>query len=191
MSGFDDAFRRVIGHEGGYVNHPRDPGGETKFGITKRTYPDLDIRNLTLDDAKAIYRRDFWNKLRLDEMPAEIGFDLFDAAINHGRGNAIRFLQRAAGVAADGVVGPVTLAAINDADPQALLARFNGHRLEFFSDLSRWDTFGKGWARRVAANLQAVPDGARGDAETRLERLEAFRAAILRAVNSEQANTGA
>lgn len=154
---FDDAFRTLIGHEGGYVNHPDDPGGETKFGITKRTYPDEDIRDMTLARAKVIYRRDFWDRVRGDELPYPIAFQLFDAAVNSGRGNAIRWMQAAAGVAADGKFGPLTLAAILRADPEGLMARFNGHRLMFMTNLSTWKSFGKGWARRVARNLMGVP----------------------------------
>lgn len=143
---FDQAFEAVIGHEGGYVNNPRDPGGETKFGISKRSYPDLDIKGLTLDSAKALYKRDFWDTLRAEELPTELRFHLFDAAVNSGRGNAVRWLQRAAGVADDGYFGPITLRAINTASPNALTARFNGERLYFMTCLSTWPEFGRGWA---------------------------------------------
>lgn len=156
MSNFDTAFEALIGHEGGYVNHPKDPGGETKFGITKRTYPGEDIRNLTLDRAKAIYKRDFWDKVRGDEMPYPIAFNLFDGAVNSGAGNAIRWMQRAAGVADDGTLGPRSMAAILAMSPAALAARYNGQRLKFMADLGTWSTFGKGWARRVAGNLMAL-----------------------------------
>lgn len=84
MSAFDDAFDAVIGVEGGYVNNPADPGGETKYGITKRSYPNLDIANLTLDDAKAIYLRDYWSPLNLDSAPYSVALLLFDAAVNQG-----------------------------------------------------------------------------------------------------------
>ena len=155
MSDFDHAFKALIGHEGGYVNHPKDPGGETKFGITKRTYPDEDIRNLTIDRAKALYKRDFWDKVRGDDLPYVVAFNLFDAAVNSGVGNAVRWLQRALDVADDGKLGPLTFAAALQVDPEALAARFNGHRLRFMTGLSTWPTFGKGWARRIAANLGA------------------------------------
>lgn len=87
---FDAAFKALIDHEGGYVNHPKDPGGETKFGITKRSYPHLNIRDLTLDDARAIYRRDFWDRLQCDALPVAARFQVFDAAVNSGPGNAAR-----------------------------------------------------------------------------------------------------
>lgn len=154
---FDKAFEQLIGHEGGYVFDPRDPGGETKFGISKRSYPTLDVRALTLADAKALYRRDFWERAQCDKMPPELAFDVFDAAVNSGIGQAIRWLQRAVGVADDGRVGPLTLAALQrEADTSAVRARFSGHRLDFMTRLSTFEVFGKGWSRRIAANLQQV-----------------------------------
>ena len=154
---FDQVFDKLISHEGGYVNDPHDPGGETKFGISKRSYPALDIASLTLVDAKAIYKRDFWDRAQCDKMHPDLAFDLFDGAVNSGIGQAIRWLQRAVGVADDGVVGPLTLASINrENDTSAVQARFNGHRLAFMTNLSTWQAFGKGWARRIAVNLQSV-----------------------------------
>lgn len=150
---FDQAFERVIGHEGGYVNDQRDPGGETKYGISKRSYPNVDIKNLMLDQAKAIYRRYYWDRLHMDELPPAIRFDLFDAAVNSGVGTAAKFLQRAAGTAPDGVIGKLTIAAANDIDPQLLDKRMAGHRLRYLCDLNTFPTFGKGWVRRVASNL--------------------------------------
>ncbi|MBK6594356.1 MAG: glycoside hydrolase family 108 protein [Burkholderiales bacterium] len=154
---FDQVFDKLINHEGGYVFNPHDPGGETKFGISKRSYPHLDIHSLTLADAKTIYRRDFWDRAQCDKMHPDLAFDLFDGAVNSGIGQAIRWLQRAVGVADDGVVGPLTLASINrENDTSAIRARYSGHRLDFMTRLSTWDVFGKGWARRIASNLQSV-----------------------------------
>ena len=154
---FDQAFDKLINHEGGYTFNPHDPGGETKFGISKRSYPHLDIHSLTLADAKTIYRRDFWDRAQCDKLHPDLAFDLFDGAVNSGIGQAIRWLQRAVGVADDGVVGPLTLASINrENDTSAIRARYNGHRLDFMTRLSTWDVFGKGWARRIAFNLQSV-----------------------------------
>ena len=153
---FDAAFKALIDHEGGYVNHPKDPGGETKFGITKRSYPHLNIRDLTLDDARAIYRRDFWDRLQCDALPLAARFQVFDAAVNSGPGNAARWLQAAAGVAQDGLIGPATRQAIDAMHPAALVARFNAARLLSMTSLSTWPTFSRGWARRIAANLQEV-----------------------------------
>ncbi len=153
---FEQAFDKLIGHEGGYVNDPRDPGGETKFGISKRSYPHLNIAALTLEQAKEIYRLDYWDRARCSELPPDVAFQLFDTAINSGIGQAVRFLQRAAGVADDGQVGPLTMRAVRALDEEALAARFNGHRLDFMTRLSTWDVFGKGWARRVAKNLMEI-----------------------------------
>ena len=153
---FDAAFKALIDHEGGYVNHPKDPGGETKFGITKRSYPHLNIRDLTLDDARAIYRRDFWDRLQCDALPLAARFQVFDAAVNSGPGNAARWLQAAAGVAQDGLIGPATRQAVDAMHPAALVARFNAARLLFMTSLSTWPTFSRGWARRIAAILQEV-----------------------------------
>ena len=154
---FDQVFDKLINHEGGYVFNPHDPGGETKFGISKRSYPHLDIHSLTLADAKTIYKRDFWDRAQCDKLHPDLAFDLFDGAVNSGIGQAIRWLQRAVGVADDGVVGPLTLASINrENDTSAIRARYNGHRLDFMTRLSTWDVFGKGWARRIASNLKSV-----------------------------------
>jgi len=148
---FDTAFSRLIDSEGGYTNNPADPGGETKFGISKRSYPDVDIANLTLDGAKAIYMRDFWNPLG-DAHPA-IKFQCFDFAVNSGIGTAIRKLQLAVGVADDGHWGPQSAAALAGMDLNDVLMRFAAQRLIFMTSLSTWDSFGKGWARRIAKDL--------------------------------------
>lgn len=125
---FDQCFDLLMGHEGGYVNDARDPGGETNWGISKRSYPNVDIRNLTQDGAKAIYHRDFWTAMNCDALPAPLALVVFDTAVNSGRTRANAFLQD------------------NPADWRAYLA----DRLTFFTDLKTWGDFGKGWARRVA-----------------------------------------
>ncbi|MEY5098191.1 MAG: hypothetical protein RJA36_910 [Pseudomonadota bacterium] len=150
---FDTAFERLIGHEGGYVNDPRDPGGETKFGISKRAYPGENIASLTLERAKELYRRDYWCPAGCDAVPVAIRFDLFDMAVNAGVKAAVRTLQLAAGADADCVLGTKTLQAVNYTDGGKLLARFNGQRLKLLADLPTWDRFGRGWARRIASNL--------------------------------------
>ena len=154
MNIFDDAFEKLIGHEGAYVSDPRDPGGETKFGVSKRSYPDVDIKNLTLEAAKQLYKRDFWDRAHCDSLHPVIAFQVFDAAVNSGIGQSIRFLQRAIGVADDGVMGPLTMAAIQRRETAELIARFNAERLEFMTKLSTWDHFSKGWCRRIASNLK-------------------------------------
>lgn len=163
---FDTAFERVIGHEGKFQNNPKDRGnwttgvvgkGElkgTKFGISAMSYPHLDIRNLTVEQAKVIYKRDFWDRAKADQYDGAIAYQLFDMAINHGNGNAIRMLQRAADVADDGQVGPLTIAAINAMDLNDVLMRLNAQRIRFMTKLSTWAEFGAGWANRVAGNLE-------------------------------------
>lgn len=154
MPRFRDYIERVLTHEGGYVNDPRDPGGETKWGIAKRSYPQLDINSLTREDAIAIYERDFWQRVQGDRLPGSFVFQALDAAVNHGIGNAVRWLQRAAGVADDGIIGPVTLAAVARQEAADLVLNFNAERLEFYAKLQNFDAFGRGWTRRVAGNLR-------------------------------------
>lgn len=158
---FDEAFHRLLGHEGGYSNHPSDPGGETMWGCTKnvaRAHGYMgEMRELPCDTAKAIYRRSYWDSVQADALPAAIRFDVFDGAINSGPGQAAKWVQRAAGVADDGKIGPRTLAALQQLSSAQLVARFNGHRLEFMTDLKNWPTFSRGWARRIAANLKECP----------------------------------
>lgn len=163
---FDTAFERLIGHEGGYTDNPKDRGNwdsgiigvgtlkGTKFGIAAHKYPTLDIKNLTLEQAKAIYRRDYWDPMECDQLPFAVAFEVFDVAVNHGVARAVLMLQETAGVEADGDLGPVTLAAVNAMHPDRFQMRFNAARLDFYTQLSTWPAFGRGWARRVAANLR-------------------------------------
>ena len=151
---FDQAFERLMGHEGAYVNDPNDPGGETKWGISKRSYPDADIANLTRDQAKAIYFEDFWTRIHADEMYDGVAFQALDFAINSGIETAVRYLQRAVGIADDGYWGPVTRAAVAKMSESDIIMRFVAARLDFWTRLSTWPTFGSGWARRAAQNLR-------------------------------------
>lgn len=150
---FDQAFEYVIGHEGGYANNPRDPGGETKFGISKRAYPQEDIADLTIMRAREIYRRDYWDRCQCDQLPAWITFHVFDAAVNSGVRQASLWLQRAVGAQPDGIIGTKTIATARRADPGTTIARYNAARLQFMTERGEWSTFGRGWARRIAANL--------------------------------------
>jgi len=154
MNAFDLAFDRLMGHEGGYVNNPADPGGETNWGISKRSYPDVDIKNLTRDQAKEIYRRDFWDSGQMDQFDPAVAYQTFDFAVNSGIETALRKLQRAASVADDGHIGPVTVAAIRAMSVADIIMRFTAERLDFWTALSTWPTFGKGWARRAAQDLR-------------------------------------
>lgn len=144
---------RVLGHEGGYVNDPQDPGGETRWGISKRAYPHEDIAHLSRDMAIELYRRDYWLTIRGPELPRAIAFQVLDTAVNHGPETAIRLLQGAAGAEQDGVIGPNTMLALSSMPPLELLARFNSARIYFYTELKKWPRFGRGWAQRVAENL--------------------------------------
>ena len=150
---FDQAFDKLIGHEGGYVWNEKDPGGETKYGISKRAYSNVDIKNLTLDQAKQIYKRDYWDKCHGDNLPDNVRFDVFDVAVNSGITTAVKLLQRAVGTKDDGIWGSKTAAAVNAMDQQILDKRFNGYRLRFYTSLKTFEHFGKGWVNRVADNL--------------------------------------
>lgn len=151
---FDQAFERLIGHEGGYTPGVGDPGGETKFGISRRAFPLENIKAMTLERAKALYLRDYWGPAGCDTVPDTIKFDLFDMAVNSGPVAAVKTLQRAVGTAPDGMLGPLTLQAIGSMPAPRLLARFNGHRLDLMADLKTWPVFGRGWAKRIADNLK-------------------------------------
>lgn len=151
---FDTAFDRLIGHEGGYVNDPRDPGGETKWGISKRAYPNVDIKALTREDARKIYFRDFWQRLSANILPDGVAFQLFDFAVNSGIETAVRYLQRAVGAADDGHWGPISQATLEAMEESDVVMRLNAERLDFMTRLKNWPDAGRGWARRIAGNLR-------------------------------------
>ncbi|BBF12737.1 hypothetical protein NTHiID20_13430 [Haemophilus influenzae] len=155
---FKQIFDRLIGHEGGYVDDPRDPGGETNWGVTKRTaqangYTGT-MKTITRQQAYEIYRRAFWLRYNCEQMPDAVAYQFFDAAVNHGFGNASRMLQRAVNVADDGIIGNMTIAAIKKMAISDVIMRLNAERLEFYCKLGTFATFGKGWVRRVAGNLK-------------------------------------
>lgn len=167
---YDEAFYRVIGHEGKLQKDPKDRGnwttGEigvgqlkgTKYGISAMSYPNEDIENLTLERAKFLYKRDFWDRVSGDHLHNAVIYQLFDSAINHGIGNAIRILQRALDVADDGDMGPITHEAAKLRSTDDILMLFNSERLEFFAKISTFDRFGRGWTRRVAKNMRYAAD---------------------------------
>jgi lysozyme family protein len=154
MVDFNIAFDRIIGHEQGYVNDPNDPGGETKWGISKRSYPHLDIKGLTRDAAKQIYLRDFWNRINADRLPDGVAYQLFDFALNSGIETAVRYFQRSLGVADDGIWGPFSQAAADNTSESDMIMHLLGERLDFMTRLRNWPNHGRGWARRIASNLR-------------------------------------
>lgn len=163
---FDECFALLLGHEGEYSDDVSDPGNwtggkvglgtmkGTKWGISAKSYPHLDIKNLTKADAKKIYRDDFWNPIKGDELPPALRFHVFDAAVNSGPDWARIWLQRAVGAAVDGKIGPATLAAAHRSDQVKAAVEINTERLLFMTNALIWQSQSKGWARRIAKNLK-------------------------------------
>jgi lysozyme family protein len=157
-SSYGAALARVLAHEGGYTNHPDDPGGPTNFGITIADYRKYvkpgataaDVKAMTLDEAKAIYRAKYWDALSCDALPAGLDYAVFDYGVNSGIGRAAKVLQRVLNVADDGAIGSVTLAAARRTAPRLLILAICDERLRFLRSLRTWPVFGKGWGRRVA-----------------------------------------
>ena len=151
---FDTAFDLLLGHEGGYSDHAADPGGKTRYGITEALAREVgykgDMRELPLDLAKRIYLERYWRPVRADDLPPGVRYAVFDAAVNSGPAQATRWLQRALGVTADGVIGPKTLTAAYAQDTNALRLRMLSQRLRFMASLPNWPAFSRGWARRIA-----------------------------------------
>lgn len=151
-SPFEHAWLLVLAAEGGYSNDPADPGGETRFGISKRAYPNEDIKNLTVARAQEIFRRDYWAPLHCDEMPAPLAIAVSDAAFNHGPHAAIEMLQEALGVKADGIIGHATLRAARAAGPDEVI-RFCRLRISRYHDLAALRPYQRkflsGWVGRV------------------------------------------
>lgn len=156
---FDTAIKHVLLAEGGYSDHRDDKGGATMYGITeavaRRAGYRGDMRELPLDLAKRIYREEYWNAVRADELPAGIRHVMFDAAVNSGPVQAIKWLQRAVGAADDGVLGPRTLAAVGALSADGVRTRLIAQRLRFMSNLPNWPAFGRGWARRMCDLMEA------------------------------------
>jgi hypothetical protein len=154
---FPKALAAVLVHEGGYVNNPADPGGETNLGCTKAVWEEhcghpvdtKTMKALTPADVGPLYKRKYWDKVCGDDLPSGVDYVVFDAAINSGAGRAAKWLQSCVGVEPDGGIGPKTLAAVKAFDPQQLVKDYAKRRLSFMMDLTTWGTFGKGWTRRV------------------------------------------
>ena len=156
MTAWDTAIGHVLQAEGGYVDNPRDPGGETNFGISKRAYPALDIRALTPEAATAIYRRDYWDACQCDKLPGPVAVVLFDAAVNQGVGAAVRMLQHALRVAEDGAIGVQTLDAVAHRGTVQLAKRLMALRIKRYAATANWDTFADSWLARCMDCLEAA-----------------------------------
>lgn len=155
---FAEALQKVLHHEGGFVNHPEDPGGMTNLGVTKAVWEEWvghevdekTMRGLTPVIVAPMYRAKYWDKIKGDDLPSGVDYCVFDAAVNSGAGRAAKWLQACVGVDPDGGIGPKTLAAVAAHDPKVLVEDYAKRRLSFLMDLPHWGTFGKGWSRRVA-----------------------------------------
>lgn len=152
----DQALTILLKHEGGYSDHPSDPGGATMYGITQRVARQHGytghMRELPLSVATAIYRKQYWSMIKAEQLPEALRFHVFDAAVNSGHVQAIKWLQQCAGVKVDGIIGPLTIKSAADVSP----AQYSAVRLRFMTGLKTWDDFGKGWARRIADNLELI-----------------------------------
>jgi lysozyme family protein len=159
QSNWDNAFKMMLASEGGYVNHPSDPGGRTNLGVTQRVWEEWvgresnekEMRSLTPEMVKPLYKRKFWDACKCDELPSGIDYLVFDFAVNAGVGRSAKTLQTAVGVTPDGAIGPITLAAVNAVPEAELIEKFSQTKEDFYRSLNTFDTFGKGWLNRVAA----------------------------------------
>jgi lysozyme family protein len=154
---FGLAFHALLKHEGGFVNHPKDPGGMTNLGVTKRAWEDYvghpvdeaQMRALTPETVETFYRERYWNVIGGDSLPGGVDYCVFDCTVNSGPRQAVRLLQRAARIKDDGILGPNTLNAVRSMDPRLLISRYTAARLDFLQKLPTFTSFGKGWVRRV------------------------------------------
>lgn len=155
---FARSLELVLKHEGGFVNHPADPGGATNKGVTQKTYdgwrlsqalPKRSVRFITVAELTAIYRKHYWFAASCDELPAGVDYMVFDLAVNSGPGRAAKFLQESVRVPADGDIGPKTLAAVRTLPPSEVVLRMRNRRERFYRALPTFRTFGKGWMRRL------------------------------------------
>lgn len=154
---FDDLIEIIIKHEGGYVHDLKDPGGETKYGISKRAYPEIDIKMLTVEGAKEIYRHDYWAKIRGTSLNSSLALMVLDSAVNLGVFRASKILQKVLKVKEDGIIGNKTVKAIYDFDEEEVLGKYAMERLKFYQSIGNWERYGKGWSRRLLdISLRAV-----------------------------------
>ena len=154
---WDRSFKLMLSSEGGYVNHPSDPGGRTNLGVTQavwenwvgHTVTEKEMRALTPEKVEPLYKRKFWDACRCDDLPSGVDYLVFDMAVNAGVGRSAKLLQKVLGVAQDGAIGPLTLAAAQQMNTSALIDEFSRVREEFYRSLPTFGTFGNGWLNRV------------------------------------------
>ena len=154
----------ILHHEGGYVNHPKDPGGETNLGVTKRVYEDWggtkDMKDLEVEDVAPIYRKNYWDRIKADDLPSGLDLCVFDFGVNAGTGRAAKYLQNLIGTVADGGIGPNTLRALaNYVDSEGVesaIKNYQAERQSYYEKLKTFETFGRGWTRRVEETTESA-----------------------------------
>ena len=159
---YDKCLEAILHHEGGYVNHPKDPGGETNLGVTKRVYEEFggtkDMKDLTVEDVAPIYKKGYWDKMKGYDLPSGLDLCVFDFGVNAGPGRSAKYLQTMIGTVADGGIGPNTLKAVanyvEEVGLEQAVENFQEARQGYYEKLSTFDTFGKGWTRRVTETTE-------------------------------------
>ena len=163
---YDKCLETILHHEGGYVNHPKDPGGETNLGVTKRVYQEhggtKDMKDLLVEDVAPIYKKGYWDKMKGDELPGGLDLCVFDFGVNAGPGRAAKFLQQMIGTTVDGGIGPNTLAKleeyIRENGEHEAVKKYQEMRQKYYENLSTFATFGRGWTRRVEETTKLALD---------------------------------
>ena len=164
MSNFSECLKLVLHHEGGYVNHPKDPGGETNMGVTKRVYEEFggtkDMKDLEFEDVMPIYKKNYWDRVKADDLPAGLDLCVFDFGVNAGTGRAAKYLQSLVGATADGAIGPNTLktvhAYVQIEGIESTIEAYQKNRQEYYEKLKTFETFGRGWTRRNNETTEAA-----------------------------------
>lgn len=163
---YDKCLELILHHEGGYVNHPKDPGGETNLGVTKRVYEEWggtkDMVDLTVEDVAPIYEKNYWGRTKCDDLPSGLDLCVFDFAVNAGPGRAAKYLQQIIGTTVDGGIGPNTLKAVynyvEEVGVQGMIEEYQSGRQSYYEQLSTFETFGRGWTRRVDETTEEAID---------------------------------
>ena len=164
MSNFSECLKLVLHHEGGYVNHPKDPGGETNMGVTKRVYEEFggtkDMKDLEFEDVMPIYKKNYWDRVKADNLPAGLDLCVFDFGVNAGTGRAAKYLQSLVGATADGAIGPNTLKTVEVyvqiEGIEATIEAYQKNRQGYYEKLKTFETFGRGWTRRNNETTEAA-----------------------------------
>ena len=163
---YQKCLETILHHEGGYVNHPKDPGGETNLGVTKRVYEEhggtKDMKDLLVEDVAPIYKKGYWDKMKGDDLPGGLDLCVFDFGVNAGPGRAAKFLQQMIGTTVDGGIGPNTLAKVEEYVREngeaESVEKYQSMRQKYYEQLSTFATFGKGWTRRVEETTKLALD---------------------------------